>query len=406
MHQVETSVRHKVLWLQVWALAGIQGAFILSWVIYNLYLVDLLGEFDFPKPLAVGILMVENALGAVMEPLMGSFSDRFQHWVGSRLPIIAFGMILASSCSIAIPAILVFGNSQGVMRWILPTALLSWALAMTVFRSPALSLLGRYAFATNLPQAASILTLVGAVAGAMAPLASEFILGLGKEFAFAIGSFVLLGAAAALRFANPDRLISSSDTSKTDRNSRGKISIACLSLIFGAGVGVTLGFRLLMQNFPKIIKLQVPGANTGIILGCIFIALAITAIPSGLLARRLGNRRSMLLGLGLMAVFCGSIALTGNSITAVGIAIFLGASYSLVSNGTIPFALSLVPSEKGGLGTGMFFSGGAVASSFFFGVILSSPEGIAPQFGAILGALAFIFAAACVTFSARIGSYN
>jgi hypothetical protein len=46
---------------------------------------------------------------------------------------------------------------------------------------------------------------------------------------------------------------------------------------------------------------------------------------------------------------------------ASGIAIALGATFSLVSNGTIPFALSIVPQDKAGLGTGIYFSGGAVA---------------------------------------------
>jgi Na+/melibiose symporter-like transporter len=65
----ETSPR--VLWIQVWGLAAVQGAIALTWVIYNLYLLQLLTDFGFPKGFATGVLILENILAAVMEPLMG-----------------------------------------------------------------------------------------------------------------------------------------------------------------------------------------------------------------------------------------------------------------------------------------------------------------------------------------------
>jgi hypothetical protein len=65
--------------------------------------------------------------------------------------------------------------------------------------------------------------------------------------------------------------------------------------------------------------------------------------------------------------------------------------FSLVSNGTIPFALSMVPPDKAGLGTGIYFSGRAVASSVF-GTLFSQPESLSPIAGALVGAAAFLAA--------------
>ncbi|PSN17205.1 MFS transporter, partial [filamentous cyanobacterium CCP5] len=154
-----------VLWGQVWGLAAVQGAITLTWVIYNLYLVELLSGLGFPAALATGLLIIENLLAMVMEPLMGAFSDRLQHNVGTQFPLISLGVILAAGLFLAIPTVLFWGQGP-LLRWLLPLLMVAWALAMTVFRSPALSLLGRYAFRTNLPQAASVLTLVGGVTGA------------------------------------------------------------------------------------------------------------------------------------------------------------------------------------------------------------------------------------------------
>jgi hypothetical protein len=171
----------KILWLQVWGLAAVQGAIALAWVIYALYIQKLLTQVGLPATLAAGLLLLENCLAAIMEPLMGSFSDQTQRWMGNRFPFIAVGMISASALFIAIPLVAIWGNAAGPMiQGMLTATLVAWAIAMAMFRSPALSLLGQYALASQLPQATSILTLVGAVAGAMAPLASGWILGVGK----------------------------------------------------------------------------------------------------------------------------------------------------------------------------------------------------------------------------------
>ncbi len=92
-----------------------------------------------------------------------------------------------------------------------------------------------------------------------------------------------------------------------------------------------------------------------------------------------------------MAVVCGVMVWNPNAWIAGTIAIAFGASFSLVSNGTIPFALSLVPPDKGGLGTGMYFSGGAIANSLF-GSFVGNGASLAPVVGVSVAAIAFIAA--------------
>jgi Na+/melibiose symporter-like transporter len=169
-----------ILWGQVCGLASVQGSIALTWVIYNLYLVELLTRLGFPQGLAAGLLVLENLLAMVMEPLMGTFSDRLQHRVGTRFPLVSLGMVLSAGCFIIIPTVLFWGQGA-TLRWALPVVLVAWALAMTVFRSPAMSLLGRYAFRTQLPQAASVLTLVGGVAGATGTTGQSIHFGAGAD---------------------------------------------------------------------------------------------------------------------------------------------------------------------------------------------------------------------------------
>ncbi|HIK46339.1 MAG TPA: MFS transporter, partial [Leptolyngbyaceae cyanobacterium M65_K2018_010] len=269
--------------------------------------------------------------------------------------------------------------------------------AMTVFRSPALSLLGRYAFRTRLPQAASILTLVGGLAGAMGPLANSLILSLGPWLAFAIGSGVLLLATLALRWVGPNYGVDLPDRSS---HAPQPLSWLGLTLVFGAGVGVTLGFRLISVTFPEVLKQQVPGAPVAPILGLMFITLALTAIPAGAIATRLGNHRVMVLGLALMALLAAGMTTLHSLILGVMLATLMGAAFSLVANGTIPFALAQVPPEKAGLGTGLYFSGGALALSLWG--TLSGGRSLPPGLSAGLAVLAFGVAGLCVWRAGRV----
>jgi len=383
-----------ILWAQVWGLATMQGAITLMWVIYNLYLVQLLTQFGFPGPLATGLLVIENLLAMVMEPLMGSFSDRLQHQVGTKFPLVSLGVILAAGCFFIIPT-LVFWGQAPVVRWLLPAMLVAWALAMTVFRSPAMSLLGRYAFGTQLPQAASILTLVGALAGAAGPLANDVILGLGPMVAFTLGSGVLLGATFALSRFNPNQtLIPTDKDSGDDLQNPHPLSWRNLGLIFGAGTGVALGFRLVMTTYPAILKQNVTAIAPPLVMGLVFVALAVTAIPAGWVAIRLGNRRAMVLGLALLVFITAIMGTVTNVGISLAIAALLGGGLSLVFNGTLPFALALVPADKAGLGTGLYFSGGALATALFAGLLRGM--NLPFQSSGLIAALAFVVAGLCV----------
>ncbi|MEO1589914.1 MAG: MFS transporter, partial [Cyanobacteria bacterium J06632_22] len=381
-------------WVQVGGLAAVQGAISLTWVIYNLYLLKLLTGLGFPEALGTILLVLENALAAVMEPLMGSLSDQSQRWVGSRFPQIALGIILAAACFIGIPLAAWLGSSA--IRLLLPVALVLWALAMTVFRSPALSLLGRYAFESQLPQAAGLLTLVGGVTGAMAPLAGDWLLSLGAGTTFTIGSVVLLGAALVLRQVNPAQTIRTPQVQQPGPPPRINWSklLPNLALVFGVGIGVALGLRLLLQLLPVQYGTlsALPGKRA---LAVIFITVALTALPMGNVATRLGNRLAMGIGLVGLTGISGLLLSASSAHQVLLLAIFAGAAFSLVSNGTLPFALSMVPPQKSGLGTGLYFSGGAVALSLFGAGVqrLGSPS---PPLGLGLAAAGFGLAIACL----------
>ena len=377
----------QVLWLQVFGLGMVQGAITLSWVIYNFYLPKLLVEFGFPKTLAVSLLILENALAVFMEPLMGSLSDNKQRWFASRFPFITDGVVLSSALFIAIPCVVTFVPPTTVLKYILPVLVVVWALAMTVFRSPVLSLIGRYAMPKSLPMAVSVLTLIGGTIGAFRIAANNLLLSFGPIITFAFGSFVLLGSAAILRFIHPPEIVSDEPVDKHKAASPLPISIPGLAAIFILGGSFSWGYRLLFDAVGKFLKLQLNSDNIQLQMVIFGLAAAVAALPAGVIAKKFGNRKAMLGGVSAVILLMFLLPVVGANIVILAP---LAISMSFVLNGTIPFALEMVPPHRGGLGIGMYFGGVGLAMSIF-GSVFEKPQAIPPEFAALMSAIAFVF---------------
>ncbi len=83
-----------------------------------------------------------------------------------------------------------------------------------------------------------------------------------------------------------------------------------------------------------------------------------------------------------------------------GCCIGLVAAFSLIVNGAVPYALSLVPPQQAGLGVGMYFGG--TAAGGLFGIVFTQLDRMTPLAAAILGAIAFLVSGLCIFTSTKI----
>ena len=383
---METKISNKVLWIKVWGIAAVQGSITLTWVIYNLYFPLLLVELGFQKELAIAILIIENLLASIIEPIFGWLSDRQQRRIGSKVPLISWGIISASVLFLIFPWLVIFNSEQFSFKWLLPTVAIIWAGVMAIFRTPTMTLLGRYATNDALPQAASILTLVAGIIGAFRFDAYGLILNLGAGFAFTLGSFSLLIAAFILRFLNPVGLSSQRQTASETR----PISLSLLSLIFTTGIWVSWSIRFIMPAVGEMLKLQFGADNGKLAMTIYLILLGLAALPAGKIATKWNNYRTMQLGTvgSIMALIL--LVVLPNILLPIALLII---SFSLVLNGIIPLILNMVPQARAGLGTGIYFAGFGIGISNF-SLIFTRFETINFSLN-IIGAIAFLFILCC-----------
>ncbi len=350
-----SAAKPKTYWQPVFAMALMQGAIVLCWIVYRLYIPDLLGQFGFPKNAAVIILAIEGFLAVLIEPLFGSLSDRQKTLWGLRAPFVTIGVLLASVLLLFLPIMILLGNPESVLRWLFVGAVILWAMAMAMFRSPMLARLGEFACQQDWPYAASVLTLVGTIAGTLAlPASKQILQGMGAVSAFGISSIILLLSATLLNWSQPTQTNLSVIAADSPPPSRSNLSLIALT-----GSTVTLGVILMQQLIGVFGQAQTP------VLMTLFLTVQlVTVLPIGRAAQRWGNIPTMMLGLGLLGLGLGTLMVPLSTVRFVAV-LLLGLGMSGVGVATIPFALMMVPLSRGGLGIGFYFGGAALAGALF-----------------------------------------
>jgi MFS family permease len=379
-------------WRPLLGLASLQAAITLAWVVYNAYLVQLLGRFGFPPIWAVYLLVIESLVSVFLEPIMGGLSDRksgsAQRELLDRFPVIAIGVLLTAVLTLIIPFVAMGSSLQRISVWILPCLMVAWAFCMSIFQSPAMALIGQYASATKLPQATSVLMLFSVVVRVFGASATQFILSLGPIAAFEIASGSLLIALFFLRWLQPQ-------SSKDIAQNTSHFPLSHLALVFCVGCGIGLTGRSIGAALGS--KFLVPGVSLMLVW---FLVQTVTMIPAGWGLEHWGLKRVLLGSLGLVGLTLLTIARHGDSSLLLGFTLMLGIAQSFILSGTFPFALNQVPENRAGLGMGVYFSGAATAGALFGMVVQFMGKPNLEQ-AALLGALGMAIAIAGVTASFR-----
>ncbi|TYQ26555.1 MFS transporter [Pseudanabaena sp. UWO310] len=393
---------NQVRWLQVWSLASVQGAISLTWIAYAIYLPKFIEQvFAYPpsqaQQFAAVLLVIESAIAAIVEPLFGGLSDRWQSWYSSRMPIIVAATLAATAFFMGLPCVVIFGGANDVTRLILPSLAILWAIAMATFRSPVICLLASFAGATQLPLAGSVLTLVGGFVASIRPLATSFILGLGAPATFTIASITLLAGVASLRAATiyiPKKTaLAATPDQESQFPIRDFLSNLAIVMLVGAAIGV--GIRLLMGDvLPRTIKADITGftgLSFELLMGAALIAQALLALGTGRISKFIDNKRLMIVSLGGLILALGLLSFGYGAIAAIILILWLLLCLSAVNNGMVAFALTMVPKSLSGLTVGTFFGGlsGAIA---IFGYAVPKSAALSMSDVLILTAIAFLIA--------------
>jgi maltose/moltooligosaccharide transporter len=341
------------------------------WPIFNNYVPIFLKEEFALSATAIGFVMTwDNYLNMFIQPIVGERSDRTRTRIGRRKPWMLVGAPLAAIFFIGIP---IADTVIMVMFAILLTN-----IAMALFRSPTIALLGDLFPSSQRSTANGIINLMGGLGTIIAFLLGGVLYSLGRITPFVFGSVVMLAAIAVvfLFVKEPELppLEEEKDTKPGFLSSLGEVLKASDRsglLILLAILCWFLGYNALetwISSFGKF-ELGIDEGKMSILTSSMALTFVIFAVPSGLLATRFGRKRVIMVGIGGMVVLTLYGFVVNNLIMLLFLLIPAGIFWALINVNSLPMVYDVGGDARIGAFTGMYYLAANLAA-------VGGPQGV------------------------------
>ena len=427
----------------------------LAWSLYNTFVPVLLNERYIQDTAVIGFIMtIDNIFGVIFQPLVGQVSDRTRTRFGKRMPYIMLGIPVCAFAFFFIPrtsslaammaVIIIFnlvmslwrspvvslmpdltppflrskangvinmmGGIGGIIAFLVGGMLSNWGgdnmpflmgsvvmiLALVILfifiKEPDSRRLGR-----SLDTRESILARQPIQSGAPDQSDVTTTAGTAHEFSATTSAASALSDRAIPDGSLLDRVKERLGTTLLAGLSRPeKRSLAFLLLAIFSWF---CGFNAIETFFSlyATVHLGMKPGDAAIMLSLFSITLIVFAIPSGILAGRVGRKRMIMIGLSGMVVMFLPMLFIGN-VTVLRILLLLGGIFwACVNINSLPMVVELATKERIGSFTGYyyFFSfSAAIISPTLFGWIRNLTDNYATLF--VYAVVAFLVALVCM----------
>ncbi|MFN2303899.1 MAG: SLC45 family MFS transporter [Anaerolineales bacterium] len=341
------------------------------WATYNAFVpLFLANKFDI-RPGVIGFFMtMDNIAALFIQPAVGAWSDRLRTKIGRRLPFILIGAPIAAIAFGIIPLAAVLP--------VFVACTVTLILSMAVWRTPVVALMPDITPSRFRSQANGVINFMGGVGSIIAFLIGAQLYELNQAYPFWLGS-VLVILAAILVFAfirepkvyeehpqaeRPNLLKSLSSILKDKDKSAIRIFLAIM-FWFIAYNAIEAFFTLYANK-----HLGLPEADGVRLLSQLSLLFVLFALPSGFIGGKIGRRKTISIGILLMA-FCMLLMailpvsfLTNllftmpilGEVPVVGIILMLaGIAWAFININSLPMVVDLTDSIHIGTYTGLYY---------------------------------------------------
>ncbi len=337
------------------------------WPLFNSLIPPMLEDLGLSAVVVGFILTWDNIINMFVQPWIGSRSDRTRTRFGRRKPYLLLGAPLAALFFILVP----FVRQNFAL---IAVAILGTNIGMAIFRSPTVAYLGDLFKPRERSTANGVINFMGGVGAALALFGGGALYKMGLPLPFIVGAGVMLLAIGLVVMVikepplpsetqdHHDPVPSLKDNLKALLSAEDRSSLYLLGAIFFWFVAWNA-----MEAFFTIYARQVLGMDVGSatqMLTAFAGLLVLFAIPSGLIATRLGRKPTIMVGLAGMTL--GLVA--GFMVRTPGVMLpllaLMGAFWSLVNINSLPMVYDLGEESRIGAFTGLYyFSSSAAAIS-------------------------------------------
>lgn len=286
-----------------WYLAVVQLAFSLTWVVYVVYLPQLLQAAGLPRSLVPWLLMLDQLIFIACDLLVGIASDRAAGVMG-RL-----GRWMVGATLVSMAAFLALPFVAGAGAAALVACTVVWALGSSVLRAPPLTLLGRYVAKPAQPSLVAIMMLGNGLAAAAAPYLGLLLKQWDPRGPFVLSSLslaaVTLGMVVAERALSRARVDGAPAPAPSTQGNAAHRPVAGFLLAVALSA---LAFQLLVNVVQAPLYLRQAGAaELPWLMPLFWVGFNLALMPASLATRRWGGLPVMALG-GAVAALAGAAA--------------------------------------------------------------------------------------------------
>ena len=396
-----------------------------AWALYNAQ-VPLLLEKYLPSLFMIGVLMaLDNIIGVILQPIMGSISDNTRTKFGRRIPYLLVGIPLGALFFALIPT---ETSLLTLFLW-----MLFFGISMGFYRAQAVSLMPDFVRPVNRSKGNGIINLMGglgvAIGYGMSFLIDAFSsVTVGRQVTFIIISIIMIVALAVLLWKikekdaysyqalleleeregkkvkeekkKPGLIESIKDILKEEDKS----TLFILLAIFFWFVGYQ-GIVALVSIYGRDVLGYSEGL-AGFLPFFVTIPLLITIYPLSILATKIGRRKAIKIGIiiwiaMLILGFFMGLAGVGLLIIAIPLAI-MGPGWALINVNSIVIVWELAPTErKIGTYTGLYYFFSFLAAILGPMIVGGLTDLLSPPSLLLNGALFFIIAFIMMLFVKR-----
>jgi len=366
----------------------------ISWSMYNTQVNVSLFQYLGLYALVGAWMAMDNIIGVILQPILGSVSDNTRTKFGRRIPYLIVGIPLAAIFFVLISTV---NPSQDPM-WLLLLWMFFFNISMASYRSQAVALMPDFVIPVNRSKGNAIINFMGGVGAVMAYIFNIVLVPISLFLAFLVVAIIMVISLVIVVFTVKEKdafsykLILEMEEKEGEKikDKKEKLSlIESFKDVIGEGDKSTLlmlfaiffwfvGYQALEALY-TVYGMDVLGLTRGGAGGMLlYVALSflLFAFPAGILGTKIGRKLTIKIGLVLWIISLIVMFLFQNTTVISIFFIVAGAGWALININSIVIVWQMAPTAKKiGTYTGLyyFFSFmAAILGPFMVGLIVDA----------------------------------
>jgi Na+/melibiose symporter-like transporter len=337
------------------------------WPIFNSLVPPFLEDLGLTTAVIGFILTWDNIINMFFQPWVGSRSDRTRTRFGRRKPWLMLGAPIAALFFMLVP----FVRENFVL---IALAILGTNIGMALFRSPTIAYLGDLFKPRDRSKANGVINLMGGLGGAAALFGGGALYKIGVPLPFIVGAAVMLLAIGVVLAAVKEPPLADEPAAAAGKQpgvldnfrevwrNADKSGLFLLSAIFSwfvAWNAMEAFFTLYARG-----ALGIPEGTGTQMLTAFAAMLILFSIPSGLIATRIGRKRTISIGLAGMIIGLAVGFFVRSSTPLLLVLAAMGGFWALVNINSLPMVYDLGGEARIGAYTGLYYFASSAAAIF------------------------------------------